>query len=33
MANTIASGRHDDMHVVEDDFVLNNVGVGEEMTK
>lgn len=33
MVNTIASRRHDDMDDVEDDFVINDVGVGEEMTK
>jgi hypothetical protein len=33
MVNTIASSRHDNMDDVEDDFILNDVGVGEEMTK
>jgi len=33
MANTTTLGRHDDMDDVKDDFVLNDVGVGEEMTK
>jgi len=33
MANTTTLGRHDDMDDVEDDFVLNDVGVGEEMTE
>jgi hypothetical protein len=33
MDNTTALGRHDDMDDVKDDFILNDVGVGEEMTK
>ncbi len=33
MVNTITSGRHDNMDDVKDDFVLNDIEVGEEMTK